>query len=64
MTNTRQQYRSYHFPTIDGDGHDGLVPKDGGNARQSAEQPKFILDGNVSDKSRSCGIGDYVEIDS
>jgi flagellum-specific ATP synthase len=38
MTNTRQQYRSYQFPTIDGDGADGPVRNDGDNARQTAEQ--------------------------
>ena len=48
MTNTRQQYQSYHFPTIDGDGHDGPVPKDGGNARQRFRTALGSLDESVA----------------
>jgi len=55
MTNTRQQYRSYHFPTIDGDGHDGPVPKDGGNARQSAEQRLAAIESQAYEEGYTQG---------
>ena len=38
MTNTKQQYRSYNFPVIDGDDSAGPDRSDGRKPRQTAEQ--------------------------
>jgi flagellum-specific ATP synthase len=38
MTNTKQRYRSYNFPVIDGDDSAGPDCSDGRNPRQTAEQ--------------------------
>jgi flagellum-specific ATP synthase len=55
MTNTKQPYRSYHFPAIDGDGDTGQGGATGRNRRQTAEQQLAAIESQAYEEGYAQG---------